>query len=99
LHDYSKIRNKTHIVGFSFAELTDYMKRLSELSPGRKGIIHSFEKDELTIKLMEMGCVPGEQVKVEQIAPLGDPISISVSGYMLSLRLSEADSIFIEEEV
>jgi ferrous iron transport protein A len=45
-----------------------------------------------------MGCVPGETVVVEQVAPLGDPISISVSGYTLSLRLSEASFIFVEEE-
>ncbi|MBA4260254.1 MAG: ferrous iron transport protein A [Chitinophaga sp.] len=75
------------------------MKRLSELSAGQKGIIDSFEKDDIFIKLMEMGCVPGEKVKVEQIAPLGDPISICVSGYRLSLRLSEANSIFITEDL
>lgn len=75
------------------------MKRLSELAAGEKGIINSFEKDEIFIKLMEMGCIPGESVTVEQIAPLGDPISISVSGYMLSLRLSEANSIFIQQEI
>ena len=44
---------------------------------------------------MEMGCIPGELITVEQIAPLGDPISISVAGYQLSLRMNEADSIFI----
>lgn len=74
------------------------MKRLSDLIVGQKGIIHSFEKDDIFIKLMEMGCVPGETVVVEQVAPLGDPISISVSGYTLSLRLSEASFIFVEEE-
>lgn len=74
------------------------MKRLSELHAGEKGIIHSFEKDDIFIKLMEMGCVPGELVQVVQVAPLGDPISISVSGYTLSLRISEASSIFIEQE-
>ena len=42
-----------------------------------------------------MGCIPGELITVEQIAPLGDPISISVAGYQLSLRMNEADSIFI----
>jgi len=46
---------------------------------------------------MEMGCVPGETVKVEQIAPLGDPISIFIAGYSLSLRLNEADSILIDD--
>ncbi len=72
------------------------MKRLSELAVGQQAVIHSFEKDEIFIKLMEMGCVPGEQVKVEQVAPLGDPISISVAGYHLSLRMNEAHSIFVE---
>ena len=72
------------------------MKRLSELAIGQNAVIHSFEKDEIFIKLMEMGCIPGESVKVEQIAPLGDPIFISVAGYHLSLRLNEAYSIFVE---
>ncbi|HWB28066.1 MAG TPA: FeoA family protein [Chitinophagaceae bacterium] len=73
------------------------MKRLSEVGIGRKVIIRSFEKDDLFIKLMEMGCVPGEIIKIDQVAPLGDPISISVAGYSLSLRLNEAAHIFVEE--
>lgn len=73
------------------------MKRLSELEPGTVARIHSFEKNDLFLKLMEMGCVPGEWVRVEQIAPLGDPISITVAGYNLSLRLDEAENIFMEE--
>jgi len=73
------------------------MKRLSEIKAGKRAIIHSFEKDDIFIKLMEMGCVPGETVKVEQVAPLGDPISISVAGYCLSLRLNEAENILVEE--
>jgi ferrous iron transport protein A len=40
---------------------------------------------------MEMGCVPGENIEVDQVAPFGDPISIKVSGYLLSLRLNEAE--------
>lgn len=72
------------------------MKRLSELKIGQEAVIHSFEKDDIFIKLMEMGCIPGELIRVEQKAPLGDPISISVSGYHLSLRLNEANSIFVE---
>ncbi|MBG9375755.1 ferrous iron transport protein A [Panacibacter sp. DH6] len=73
------------------------MKRLSEIGIGKKAIIKSFEKDEIFIKLMEMGCIPGEIIGVEQVAPLGDPISVSVAGYNLSLRLNEADQIFVEE--
>jgi ferrous iron transport protein A len=73
------------------------MKKLSELAIGRQAIITSFNNDEIYIKLMEMGCIPGETVTVEQIAPLGDPISIAIAGYSLSLRLDEAGSIMVEE--
>jgi ferrous iron transport protein A len=75
------------------------MKRLSNVEVGRKVIIKSFEKNEIFIKLMEMGCLPGEVIRVEQVAPLGDPISISVAGYYLSLRLNEAHQIFVEEVI
>jgi ferrous iron transport protein A len=75
----------------------EQMKKLSEIRVGRSAIIHSFENDDIFIKLMEMGCIPGEKVKVEQVAPLGDPISISVAGYCLSLRLNEARNILVEE--
>ena len=75
------------------------MKKLSDLKMGESGVIHSFENDEIFLKLMEMGCIPGELTTVEQIAPLGDPISISVAGYQLSLRMNEADSIFINPNI
>lgn len=71
--------------------------KLSMIKAGKTVVIHSFEKDDIFIKLMEMGCVPGEKIRVEQIAPLGDPISVSVSGYVLSLRLNEAEKIIVEE--
>lgn len=71
------------------------MRKLSELKMGQSGVIHSFENDEIFLKLMEMGCIPGEAIRVEQVAPLGDPISISVAGYQLSLRKDEAESIWI----
>lgn len=73
------------------------LKKLSEIKIGKSAIIHSFESDDLFLKLMEMGCVPGEKITVEQIAPFKDPISISVSGYQLSLRLNEAEHIIVEE--
>ncbi len=71
-------------------------KKLSELRLGQKAVIKSFGSQELHLKLMEMGCLPGEVVSVEQIAPLGDPVSISVAGYVLSLRLDEAEHIIVE---
>ncbi len=70
-------------------------KKLSELQAGEKGVIVSFKNNDLFLKLMEMGCVPGEEVFVDMIAPLGDPISIKVAGYQLSLRVEEADAILV----
>ncbi|HTN07241.1 FeoA family protein [Agriterribacter sp.] len=73
------------------------MKRLSQITPGITVIIREVENDELFLKLMEMGFIPGEMITVDQIAPLGDPISVSVAGYSLSLRLNEANSVLVEE--
>jgi ferrous iron transport protein A len=70
--------------------------KLSELKIGTVATIKSFNNNEIFLKLMEMGCVPGEKIVVDQVAPLGDPISISVSGYVLSLRLNEAENIIVE---
>jgi ferrous iron transport protein A len=72
-------------------------KKLSEIAIGVKVKIHSFEKDEIILKLMEMGCLPGEIISIEKKAPFGDPISIIVSGYHLSLRRNEAEKIIVEE--
>ncbi len=67
--------------------------KLSQLKIGAIGIIKEFTDLEMSVKLMEMGCLPGETIKVERIAPFGDPIAISVSGYQLSLRKLEASTI------
>ncbi len=72
-------------------------KRLSDIVAGVPVIIKSFEKDDIFLKLMEMGCVPGEIIKIDHVAPLGDPISIIVAGYHLSLRINEAEMIWVEE--
>jgi ferrous iron transport protein A len=70
--------------------------KLSQLKPGQKGIIREFNDSQIFLRLMEMGCVPGEKILLEQIAPMGDPISVKVAGYSLSLRLNEAEHIFVE---
>jgi ferrous iron transport protein A len=71
--------------------------KLSEIAAGKTVVVTSVIKDEIFLKLMEMGCVPGEKIIVDQIAPLGDPISIRVAGYHLSLRINEAENILVEE--
>lgn len=71
--------------------------KLSKIKTGAKVKIKEFETDEIVLKLMEMGCLPGEEVVVWKKAPLGDPIYILVAGYSLSLRLDEAEQIIVEE--
>lgn len=70
--------------------------KLSEIKAGTKVKILSFTNDEIVLKLMEMGCLPGEEAVVWKKAPLGDPIYILISGYSLSLRLDEAAAIIVE---
>lgn len=84
------------MIAIALKNISDAM-RLSEMKAGEKGTIQSFESPDLELKLMEMGCIPGEELVVEQIAPLGDPISIRIAGYSLSLRKNEAKYIIVEK--
>lgn len=47
-------------------------------------------------RLMDLGAIPGQELVVEAVAPLGDPIEISIKGYRLSLRRSEAALVVVE---
>ena len=69
---------------------------LDKLSPGSEAIIESFTDDDIKLKLLEMGCLPGEKISVVRLAPLGDPIAVSVSGYLLSMRRDEAASVEVK---
>jgi ferrous iron transport protein A len=70
-------------------------KSLADLKIGEKGTICCFKDDQMSLKLLEMGCLPGCEVKLSSKAPLGDPICITVSGYCLSLRIEEASKVML----
>lgn len=70
-------------------------KNVAQMRPGEVAIVSGFTDEPLSIKLMEMGCLPGAPVRFNFTAPFGDPVCISVSGYELSLRLEEAATISI----
>lgn len=70
-------------------------KNVAQMKPGEVGIISGFTDDILSVKLLEMGCLPGSPVRFNFSAPFGDPICVSVLGYELSLRLEEASTISI----
>ena len=75
--------------------LEEKILRLSNLPAGVKAVIQSQEESDFRLTLMEMGCIPGESVWVEMIAPMGDPMAIQIAGYYLSIRKSEADKIWV----
>ena len=70
-------------------------KNLSQLRVGESATIDSFTDKRMSLKLLEMGCTPGEVVQLDHIAPMGDPIAIRVSGYLLSLRKAEASTVLV----
>ena len=71
-------------------------KTVADLKVGETGIINGFQNSSLTLKLLEMGFLPGSKVKLNFKAPLGDPLSIRVSGYNVSIRLDEAAMILLQ---
>ena len=72
-------------------------RTLAQLKMDECATIDSFTNEEMSLTLMEMGCIPGEKVSIYRVAPLGDPIAISVSGYILSLRIAEASTILVSK--
>lgn len=75
------------------------MKSVLDLKPGETGIIQAFANDnDLKNKLIGMGCLPGENIRISKTAPLGCPIAIDIAGYELSLRKDEAACILIETD-
>ena len=73
----------------------DKAVRLSQLRTGTKAVIQSHDESEFQLTLMEMGCIPGEPIWVEMVAPLGDPLAIQIAGYYLSIRKKDADKIWV----
>jgi ferrous iron transport protein A len=70
---------------------------LGTLAPGESGrIIRVGAVGPLKRRLMDMGVLPGEQISVEKVAPLGDPIEVRIRSYNLSLRKKEAEGIAVE---
>jgi ferrous iron transport protein A len=72
---------------------------LHELKLGQTAKIAKMIPGKLSIKLQELGCLPGRMVKLQSIAPLGDPICIRVNGFSLSLRITDASVMQVEPSV
>lgn len=69
---------------------------VAQLKRGQKGKIREFAEDILPIKLLELGCLPGNEVELVQLAPLKDPIYINVNGSHIAIRRSVAQKIELD---
>jgi len=69
---------------------------IHSLKIGQKAIIKDFDIDVIPLKLLEMGCLPGNMVELLQIAPLGDPLYLDVNGSHLAIRIETAREIEVE---
>jgi ferrous iron transport protein A len=66
---------------------------IAHLKIGQKGIISDFNIDEIPLKLLEMGCLPGNTVELIQIAPFGCPLYFSINDSHVAIRLETAKEI------
>jgi len=72
-------------------------KKLSELKPGEAGVIKSVAgSGKIRRRMFDMGITPGAVIELKKLAPLGDPIEISIRGYSLSLRKADASLVVLE---
>ena len=69
---------------------------ISELKKGQKATIIDFNIDAIPLKLLEMGCLPGNLVELIQVAPFGDPIYINVNDSHVAIRMETAMEIDVE---
>jgi len=71
---------------------------LTQLKIGQKGTISDLNIDEIPLKLLEMGCLPGNSVELIQIAPFGDPLYFNINDSHVAIRLETARAIEITFE-
>lgn len=69
---------------------------LAELKRGQHGIITDVSSIHIPLKLLEMGCLPGNTVVLLQVAPFADPIYLNINGCHLAIRKETAIHILIE---
>lgn len=70
---------------------------IESLKKGEKAVIIDFDVDLMPLKLLEMGCLPGNTVELLQVAPFGDPIYLDVNGSFLAIRMETARNITVEK--
>ena len=69
---------------------------IADLMKGERGVIIDSSSKDIPLKLLEMGCLPGNEVKLLQLAPFYDPLYLNVNGSFLAIRKDTAALILIE---
>lgn len=69
---------------------------IADLKRGERGIIKEFSAELIPLKLLEMGCLPGNEVEMVQIAPFRDPMYLNINGSHLAIRKETAAQIEID---
>jgi ferrous iron transport protein A len=69
---------------------------IANLKKGEKAIIKDFDVEAIPLKLLEMGCLPGNTVELLQIAPFGDPLYLDINGSHLAIRIETACQIKVD---
>jgi ferrous iron transport protein A len=69
---------------------------IHSLKKGERAIIKDFDIDAIPLKLLEMGCLPGNEVELLQIAPFGDPLYLNINGSHVAIRIATAQEIEVE---
>jgi ferrous iron transport protein A len=69
---------------------------IAQLIKGQTAVIVDFDTDLIPLKLIEMGCLPGNSVELIAVAPLGDPLFLKINDCQLSIRVETAANIMVE---
>jgi ferrous iron transport protein A len=69
---------------------------LAQLKRGETAVITDVSSKQIPLKLLEMGCLPGNSVELVQIAPFADPMYLNINGSHLAIRKETAQHILIE---
>lgn len=70
---------------------------LAHLKRGERAIITDVSSNSIPLKLLEMGCLPGNSVELVQVAPFQDPMYLNINGSHLAIRKETASHILIEK--
>ena len=73
------------------------IKHLNEFKINEQGIVKKIEAEgKIKRRLFDMGVTPGTEIELKKLAPLGDPIEVTIRGYELTLRKDEANKVLME---